>query len=106
MGDANRVALPVWVVLVLTSFAASVDLGVASVVGLLGQWFLKAPKGIPTWLGQGAIFGVVAAGYCSLHPQWPLDQPYIVKMACWGLAALGVSSVSAGTGGAPTTNSK
>lgn len=106
MGDANKVAVPIWVALVLTSFAASVELGMAAVVGLVGQWLFKAPASFPTWLAQAGIFVVVFAGYAALHPQWPLDQPYIVRAAGWGLSALGISSLSAGTGGAPTTNSK
>jgi hypothetical protein len=106
MGETNRIAVPAWIIAVLGSFAVSVELGGAAVVGLLGQWFLKAPSGFPTWLAQLLILVVVVGGYWLLHPTWPLTQSFMVSAAGWGLSALGISSLSAGTGGAPTTNSK
>lgn len=105
METVNKAVVPAWIVAVLSSFAVSIDLGVAACVGLVGQWLGKAPAGVPTWAAQLGMIAAVAAGYYLLHLHGPFDHAYFVQMAVFGLSSLGIASATAATGGAPHTNS-
>lgn len=105
----NLVSAPLvgaWGVAILTAFLSGWETGVGVSIGYLGQW-LKSLKTFPTAAAQGTIL-VVCIGVFALfhHPaQMPPTDDWIRHAATWALAVLGVSSVAAGTNGAPRTDS-
>ena len=105
MNQTNRLAVPAWIVGVLGAFALGVDTGLMAVIGYAGQWFLKAPKSVPTWAAQAGIVAVCLGCYAGLHHPAPPIEDWLVAACKWSLTALGVSSLAAGTKGAPRTDS-
>jgi hypothetical protein len=109
VNGVGKVALPLWLAAVLSSWAVSVELGSATTLGLAVQWSLKAPANVAGWVAPvvvlvgGSLLYVFALGH--LPGGWPPSHAWIAGLAFWITSSLGTASASGLTGGAPATNS-
>lgn len=95
-----------WMVAMLMAFSSSIEAGLLVLIGYLGQW-LKSAKRFPTVLAQVLILASCIGVYALLHrpATVPPSEQWVTAAATWALAALGVASATAGTRGAPKTDS-
>lgn len=95
-----------WLVVFLLALSTGVENGLIVLIGYGGQW-LKSMQKFPTVLAQLLLLLLCGGVYALLHKPAvvPPDETWIKAAATWSLAALGVTSIAAGTRGAPKTDS-
>lgn len=102
-----KVGQPLWFIAVLGAFMVSIEVGVATVLGLASQW-AKAQVRWNTALVMVLSVVVCVGVYAAFHP--PADMIITdawVKLAlAWASATLGLGSFAGSTGGAPKTDSR
>lgn len=107
----NQVAVPSWLISTVLAFGAGYETGLIMVLGLLGQWLVKAQARIPKGWDATIVLAVGLGFYTLLHApyitftseQW---REWGIEAFKWTFAALGVASFAGRTGGAPATDSK
>ena len=100
-----------WIGLTVGAFAVNVETGLVFVIGQVGQWFLNAPKGVPTAVAVSAMLAMGLGGFAVIHnPPLGVEYrsllyPWIIEAFKWSLMIYGVASIAGKTKGAPATDS-